>query len=565
MVKKLQQITLLCFLISLSLITTAFAAAEGTLTVFSTSDVHGSVIGWNYFKAKPADVGLAKISTIVNQARAGSTSKDAILLIDAGDIIQGTPLDTYMVKTYGHWKHHPMFTAFNQMGYDAIVLGNHEFNFGTQYLKTAIGDNKNVLSANTVDKKTGKTWSAVKPYLIRTVYIDGAPLKVGILGMTTPAIPNFEAKEHYAGLQFDDEVATAKKYIQKMLSQGVDLIITACHTGVELEGRPSTENQIIGIAKACPQITLLIAAHNHVVIDNKTGIKGPDGTFYPHAVINGVSVVESGKDGKFVACSKIRLKQLPDGKWKVLSVKTEALPVKGVADDPKIVQQVMPWHKKTLQYLNEVIGTATGTFSGADSNLKDTALIDLINKVQCHYAGTQLSAAAAFNPNACISKGKITRQEIAGLYLYENYLYGIKISGKQLRAYLEHAAAYYGKAPNYNYDMIEGVNYTIDMKKPVGQRIVDLTYQGKPVRNDQEFTLAINDYRFNGGGGYMAAMGFTNGKKPPVTFDSMKKYGDKGQVRSLIENYIINEKTISPQVDNNWRAINFHVNKVLTK
>ena len=149
---------------------TAFA---GNLTVFSTSDIHGSIVGWNYFTSKPADVGLAKISTIIKEARSQKGANDDILVIDGGDILQGTPLDTYMVQHPNEWKTHPMFDAFNTIGYDAIELGNHEFNFGLDFLKKAIGKNKNVLAANVIDDKTGKTWKAVQPYLLKTVNIDG--------------------------------------------------------------------------------------------------------------------------------------------------------------------------------------------------------------------------------------------------------------------------------------------------------------------------------------------------------------------------------------------------------
>lgn len=532
---------------------TAFA---GDLTVFSTSDVHGSVMGWNYFTAKPADVGLAKISTIVNEARAQKGKDDAILCIDGGDILQGTPLDTYMVQHPNEWKagQHPMFVAFNQIGYDAIELGNHEFNFGLDYLKKAIGKNKNVLGANVIDDKTGKTWSGVRPYLIKTVKIDGEDVKVGIIGTDTPALPNFEAPAHFAGVHFESQVPIMQKYVKELKEKGADIIIGVTHSGVPRGDRNSAENQVVAIAEACPDLNLLICAHNHVVIDNKSGITGPDGTVYPDSVINGVPVVESGKDGKFVGKSDLTLHKV-DGKWKVEKVTTQAISVKGVADDPAIVAKVKPWHDKTLTFLQQVIGEATDAFPGAESNHQDSAIVDFVNDVQRHYAGTQLSAGAAFNTSQNIDKGPITLQEISGLYIYENYLFGIEINGAELRKYMEHAASFYGTSPDYNYDMVQGVDYTIDLNQPVGHRITKLQYQGKDVKDTDTFTMAINDYRMNGGSGYMAAMGYTNGKKPKVIFDSMKLYGDDGQVRSLITRYIKEKGTITPTVDHNWTVI----------
>ncbi len=532
---------------------TAFA---GDLTVYSTSDIHGSVIGWNYFTAKEADLGLAKVSTIINEGRRNKGADDDILVIDGGDILQGTPLDTYMVQHPNEWKagQHPMFAAFNKIGYDAIELGNHEFNFGLDYLRKAIGKNKNVLGANVIDDKTGKTWNGVRPYLMKTVKIDGEKVKVGIIGTDTPAIPNFEDPSHFAGVHFVDQVPVVKQCIKELKAQGADIIIGVTHSGVPRGDRNSAENQVVSIAEACPELSLLICAHNHVVIDNQSGVKGPDGTVYKDAVINGVPVVESGKDGKFVGESKLTLKKV-DGKWKVEKVSTKAVSTKGVKDDPAIVAQVKPWHEKTLKNLQTVIGQASDVFSGAESNHQDSAIVDLVNEVQRHYAGTQLSASASFNTSQNIDKGPITLQEMSGLYIYENYLYGIEINGAELRKYMEHAASFYGTTPDYNYDMIQGVDYTIDMTKPVGSRITKLQYKGKDVKDTDTFTMAINDYRMNGGSGYMAAMGYTNGKKPKVIFDSMRKYGDDGQMRALMIRYVQEKGTITPTCDHNWNVI----------
>ncbi len=532
---------------------TAFA---GDLTVFSTSDVHGSVVGWNYFKAQPADVGLAKVSTIINEARAQKGKDDAILCIDGGDILQGTPLDTYMVQHPHEWKagEHPMFAAYNKIGYDAIELGNHEFNFGLDYLRKAIGKNKNVLGANVIDDKTGKTWDGVRPYSMKTIKIDGENVKVGIVGTDTPAIPNFEDPSHFAGVHFESQVPVMQKYVKELKDKGADIIIGVTHSGVPRGDRNSSENQVVAIAEACPELNLLICAHNHVVIDNKSGIKGPDGTVYADSVINGVPVVESGKDGKFVGKSTLTIHKV-NGKWKVEKVTTEAVSVKGVKDDPAIAAQVKPWHEKTLAELQTVIGQAADEFSGAESNHQDSAIVDLVNEVQRHYAGTQLSASAAFNTSQNIAKGDITLQEMSGLYIYENYLYGIRINGAELRKYMEHAASFYGTTPDYNYDMIQGVDYTIDLNQPVGHRITKLQYQGRDVKDTDSFTMAINDYRMNGGSGYMEAMGYTNGRKPEVVFDSMRKYGDDGQMRARMIQYVKDKGVITPTCDHNWTVV----------
>ena len=543
----------------LAALTSAIAAGTafaGNLTVYSTSDVHGSLIGWNYFKAEKADVGLAKISTILNEARAHKGKDDAIMYIDAGDIMQGTPVSNYLANHPESWKagDYPMFAAYRQMGCDAIVLGNHEYTFGIDFLTRAIAKNNNILSANMIDEKTGKTWSKVHPTIVKTVKVDGEKVKVGIIGVTTPAIPNLEAADHYKGFRFEDEVTHAKQCVAALRKQGADVIIIAAHSGVQRSAEDGAENQVAEIAKACPEANLIIAAHNHVAFDTKSGVKAFGGASFAGAVINGVPVIESGKDGKFVGKSDLTLKKV-NGKWVVTAAKTENISVKGIVDDAAIEKIAKPVHEKTLADLQTVIGKSTGEFSGKDSALKDSTIVDFVNNVQREIAGTQLSAAAAFNPGAVIPAGNITRQDVAGLYIYENYLCGIEITGAELRKYMEFAAEHYNNGPSYNYDMFQGVDYTIDLTKPTGHKITKLQYKGKNVQDTDTFTMAINDYRMNGGGGYLAAMGYTNGRKPKVVFDSLKLYGDAGQVRNLIEKYIRDHGTISPTVDHNWNVI----------
>ena len=540
----------------LSLCTTSTTLA-GELAVFSTSDVHGSIMGWDYFQAQPTDVGLAKIYTLLQEKRRSLSKNDASLLIDVGDNLQGTPLDTYLAEHEHAWKRgeHPVFQAFRVMGYDAIVLGNHEFTFGLPYLRKASAQLQGeLLAANVIDNKTGKVWDGVRPYVIKKLKVDGRELKVGIIGTVTPAIPNLEAPAHYAGVHFVDQIPVMQHYIKELQTKGVDILIAAVHSGAQRTEQDADENQALAIAKACPELSLLICAHNHVVIDNATGLHASDGIFYKNAIVHGVPIIETGKDGKYLGESLLRLNYV-QGEWRVEQVTTEAIPVKGVTDDSKIDALAKPWHEKTLQELSQKIGEATGDFLGAESNHQDSALIDFINNVQREAAGTELSATAALNTSQDLKKGPITLQQIAGLYVYENYLYGIEITGAQLRKYLEHAADFYGTSPDYNYDMVQGVQYTIDLRQPKGHRLTRLIYHGKDVKDSDTFTLAINDYRFHGGNGYMQAMGFDETHPPKIVYDSLKTLGEAGQVRNLIIVYLQKKKSITPIVDNHWEVI----------
>jgi len=318
---------------------------------------------------------------------------------------------------------------------------------------------------------------------------------------------------------------------------------------------------------------LIIAGHKHQVLDNDNPVKDASKkVLYEQNVINGVPVVEPGKWGSYLSKAEVVFEKTGD-RWQVTGVHTSNLSTAGVAEDVAILALAKPYHAATLNYLNTKIGVANDAFTAEGATVRDTALIDLVNEVQRHYGHAQLAAAATFNPKAQIRKGDITLQDISALYIYENYMYTIKITGAQLVNYLEHSAKFYkqfnpgdekvgtngenGNIPDYNYDMIQGVNYRIDITQPAGSRIKDLTYQGRPVRNEDVFTFAINNYRFNGGGGFMAAMGFDSSHKPVVLFDSQKAFGDAGQVRELIIRYIKEKGTINPAslLDNNWRLI----------
>lgn len=547
---------------------TALASDSARITLLATSDLHGNIVGWDYLTASPADVGLAKIYTLVKQEREKNPNT---ILIDNGDILQGTPLATYYSSIDKTWKIHPMFQVFNAMNYDAIVLGNHEFNYGLNLLQKAIASSKApVLSANTIDSRTGKMWKEVKPYTIKECNIKGEIVKIAIIGLTTNAIPNWENAENYAGLEFKDQVATLQKIIKKLKNK-VDILIVASHSGIEIDGQETIlgENQIAAIANSCPEISLIIAGHRHITIDNDNPVKNAKNEIiYDKGIINKIPVLEPNCWGKFLGKADLDFAKI-NGKWQLVQLTTSNITTKGIAEDPTIVALVKPYHEATLKYLATKIGTATADFAALDGTIHDTPLVSLIHEVQRYYGKAQLSAAATFNSQALIKQGDIRLQHIYSLYSYENYMYTIKVTGVQLLKYLEHSARYYKQAmpgdtiigtnynglADYNYDMISGVDYLIDITKPQGQRIKNLTYNGVPVKEQDEFTLAINNYRANGGGGYMSAIGFNLGAdKGKITFNSMTAYGDDGQVRNLIIRYIKEKNSISPNVSNNWKV-----------
>ncbi|MDI6601266.1 MAG: 5'-nucleotidase C-terminal domain-containing protein [Thermoanaerobacteraceae bacterium] len=547
----------LIFALVISMVT--FGAVSGVaaeenvnLTILATSDIHGHIYPWDYDQAKPAEFGLAKVYTIVKSVRAENPNT---ILVDNGDLIQGTPLVSYYNSQILNGNKdftYPMIDVMNMMGYDSMTLGNHEFNFGLDVLNKVISDAKFPILSGNIYKEDGTNF--VKPYTIKEI----GGVKVGILGLTTKTIPSWENPDNYKGLKFNDIVEEGKKWAKVLKDdEKVDVILAVVHSGIESPADIIPENQIKALAEGVPEINVIVAGHAHSNI--------------PNQVINGVTITEPGKWGENVSRIDVQLTKNGTG-YKVANITSNTISTKGVEAAQEVLDLAKPYHDQTLSYVNTKIGVATDDFAPVDeikgiptAQIKDTALIDLVQKVQMHYGKADVSMAAMFNPNGVIKKGDITIRDISGLYVYENYLYTIEVTGKQLKDLMEWSAKFYNQyrpgdvtisfnkdIPGYNYDMFEGVDYKIDISKPAGERIIDLKFQGKPVTDDMVLKLAINNYRFNGGGGFMKAAGITN---PKVLFDSQKEMGDNGQIRNLIISYIDEKGTISPEVNNNWEVV----------
>jgi 2',3'-cyclic-nucleotide 2'-phosphodiesterase/3'-nucleotidase len=523
-----------------------------TISILATSDMHGNVYNYDYAtgKAPNPGIGLAKVSTYVNLLR--SADPNNIMLVDNGDTIQGTPLVYYynMIDTSMEY---PMMLAMGAMNYDTWTLGNHEFNYGLATLNRIMDDAKDegihILSANIY--KTADKSNFADPYYIKSFTINGRTIKVGILGLTTKCVPNWEDAAHYAGLQFNDLIDEAKIWVPKVKAAGADYVIVLVHSGEEGAADVIPENQIKAMVQGTSGIDAVVAGHAHSTL-NDTSLKNKDGKVVP--------VVEPGKWGNSV--SQIDLNFDKDGNLALLNTKNVTMD-NSIPEDIAIKALLQPYQDKTIEYINTVIGQSTGEFSGKDQLTKETAIMDLINEIQKQAAGTQLSIAAPLSSSAYIPKGNITIKDIMSVYVYENFLYGVKMNGAQLKAWLEWSVRYYKQTSketdpivkdpvlniaDYNLDMLYGASYIIDLTEPVGSRIKSLEYNGRLVKDTDVFTVAINNYRFNGGGGFMAAAGLKPGDMSIVTYDSSKALGDDGQVRSLMMKYIQDKKTISPTV-----------------
>jgi 2',3'-cyclic-nucleotide 2'-phosphodiesterase/3'-nucleotidase len=569
---------------ALTLAPAATAAPGGTkggpkdstvsITVMGTSDLHGYIENWDYFKnadyddAAGNDVGIAKISTLVNQVRA-DRGAGSTLLIDNGDTIQGTSLTDYYANTEPvdeTGELHPMAAAMNAMGYDSTTLGNHEFNYGLPLLRTYEEQlDFPLLGANVKDATTGG--DAFTPYVIKTVKLKGQkPIKVGILGLTTPGSAIWDKNNVEGQLEFLDMVEQAKKYVPEMKSAGADVVVVSSHSGPSgtssYGGDLPIENASTLIAEQVPGIDAILAGHEHQEIPERFVTNRQTG--------EQVLLTEPKNWGMRLSVMDFELVKVR-GQWDVASANSELLNSNTVPADPKISAIAAEQHRTTIDYVNTAIGTATETMSAADSRFRDTAVMDFVNDVQAKAVdkaldGTPnadlpvLSIVAPFNRAAVIPEGPVTIRDMAGLYVFPNTLFGVEMTGAQVKDYLEYSAKYFTQTavgapvdpatltnaagtPDYNYDMMSGVSYDIDISKPVGQRIVDLSYAGAPIDPAQRFAVATNNYRQSGGGN------FPHIATAPVLVNQTT------EIRQLLIDYLIAEGTIDPSTffEENWK------------
>jgi 2',3'-cyclic-nucleotide 2'-phosphodiesterase/3'-nucleotidase len=548
-----------------------------SLRVLGTTDLHGHALNWDYFTdaeyddATHNDVGLAKIATLVEQARA-EKGHDRTLLIDAGDIIQGTQLSYYYARVEPitgarRGPQHPMALAMNHMKYDAAALGNHEFNYGIPLLR-AFQDQCDfpLLAANAVDAKTLKP--AFPPYLVKEIGVHGAPpVKIGILGLTNPGIAVWDKANVQGKLAFPGLVEQAKKYVPKLRALGCDVVFCTDHSGLDGttsygDAVPYPENASSLVAAQVPGIDAILVGHTHVerpqtlVVNEQTG--------------KTVVLSEPLYWGMRLSVFDIDL-TFEHGRWQVSSVTAEVRNANTVAEDPQIARLVRDEHQKVVAYVNQIVGTCTVAMSAAESTYKDTPIIDFLNLVQSDtvkaaLAGTAyaslpvLSEASPFSRTAAIPGGQVSLRDVAGLYVYENTLEAKILTGAQVKDYLEWSAAYFvqtapdapvdvtkitnaNNTPDFSYDVLSGVSYDIDIAQAAGSRIVNLTAGGAPIDPAAQFVLAVNNYRSSGGSNY------------PHVATAQQVWSSSDEIRNTIIAWVQAHGTIDPSTfgGDEWR------------
>ena len=523
---------------AVGLVLPAAAAVEEskTVTILQTSDLHGMVNPYDYASNKVSKTSLAHAATIIKAER----SKDPnLLLLDTGDTTQANYIQEFLNENPN-----PIIGALNYLDYDAWTLGNHEFNFGFSYVTKEISEFEGVTLAGNIYKADGSRW--IDAYHIFDV--DG--VKVAVFGIDAPHVPQWEKTDptHYDNMSFTSPMEETGK-ILKELDGKADVVIGSIHYGLEREY--GTEGVQALAETYGDRIDALLIGHAHAVVDETIG---------------GIPVLEPGSNGQYVSKVTITLTGSGSG-WTVDKSATtgELLDCSAVTPDADFLAEFKSLHEKSLAMASREVGQVGKTFLDPvellpgipNAIIQDNPVIDLINKVQMEQTGADVSLAALFDSSSNLEAGPFLHRDSVKIYKYDNTLFAVKVTGKQLKAIMERQAGGFFNQyqsgdvtvsfnPNirmYNYDEFAGVNYEIDISKPEGQRIQNVTYQGKPLSDTQTLVLALNNYRYGG----LVSAGLLN--ESDVVYEG-------GAVRDMITDYVASlQGPLMPECDNNWKIV----------
>jgi len=530
------------------------ATKETTIQIVATSDTHGSFYPWTYATdSERTDGGMTKIATVLKQLKAENPNT---IYVDNGDTIQGNSNQIFFEKD----EINPMFVALNNMGCATMTLGNHEFNYGIDTLEKNLSGLKNttVLCGNVYKPSGERLGEAYK-------IVECAGVKVAIIGMVTPNIVNWDAG-HLKGYKvtnpYDETKAAIKEIQSKKLA---DVIIASVHMGLDGEyGNDSAAE----LAKQCPELNAIIAGHAHSKIEQE--------------IVNNIPITEPGSDAANVSVVTITLEDN-----KVKSTTTKLVSAKDAEADQEMDKLLKPYHEEALEDAYTVIGKLEGGSLIPDSvlpgvnqgQLEDNALVDLILNVQMYYAeksgkipegAHHVSGAAIFSETANAQAGDIKRSDTSNIYKYDNTLKVLKMTGKELKEYMEWSAKYYNTFKEgdlnvsfdqdvrlYNYDMFAGVKYDVNISKEAGSRIENLTYtDGTAVKENDVIYLTVNNYRCDS---VLLATLFKDNKNVELVYDNSSE--TVSTIRELIGTYIVDVKEgiIKPECDQNWKLTGYEI------
>ncbi len=573
------------------------ATARLQLRLMGTSDLHANIFAYDYYRDRPDDrVGLAKTAGLIAIARAEVKNS---LLLDNGDIIQGTPLGDYVAsRGLKTGEVHPMIGAMNELGYSACALGNHEFNYGLDFLDMALaGANFPAVSCN-IFKPDGsfyvRPWIVLEPILRDEAGIE-QKLRIGIIGFTPPQILQWD-QSHLAGRVTTTGIAEAALATLPKLRASVDLVVALCHSGISRRAspEPAEENAALALARV-PGIDAMFLGHQHLLLPGAdySGVAGVD---VAKGALYGVPAFMPGFWGSHLGLIDLTLER-PAAGWRVAAAKVEARPIyarndSGVASlavaEPKVLAAAQAAHDETLAYVRSPVGDIVSPIQSYFALVADDPTVQIVNRAQSWYVKRLVATMPALNDIAILSAaapfkaggrggpdyytdvkaGAIAIKDVADIYLYPNALRVVKIDGATLREWLERAASIFRRIDpgstreqplidpafaSYNFDVIDGVTYAIDVTQaaryddegqliaPQAHRIGDLRFEGEPIDESRPFLVVTNTYRANGGGHFPGCDGSTIVIEAPDAN------------RDALMRYIVETQHVEPKADGNWR------------
>ena len=515
------------------------------LTILATSDLHGKFYPWNYaLNENDLSGSMAQLLPAIRERY----HKEDTILVDAGDTIQDNAAEIFLDE-----KIHPMIAALNYLGYDVWTSGNHDYNFGLDDTKRCIEGFAGKALIGNVYERSGR------PLADGYTILERSGIRVAVIGMVTPNIDRWD-RANLAGCRVTDPVEETGRILEKIDGQ-YDVLIGALHMGLRNEyGRP--DSGIDDFTRAFPQFDLIVGAHEHFRIEGQE--------------INGVTVVENREQAQTMC--EVTLTLSPHeaaGKWRVTDRKVRMIDVSTYAPDGEFLRAFAPYHERAVRDAEKAVGVLKGgplvppdEIKGIPTaQIQDTALSDLINEVQLYYSGADVSACCLYDLDANIQPGPIRKCDVAHIYKHPNTLVKLKMTGAQLKRYMEWSARYYNtfragdltvsfnpEIRAYSYDIFSGVNYEIDISREAGSRIRNLCWpDGRPVQDAEELTVAVSNYRY---AAQLSAPGevYSENEALPVLMESeVSSY--IGGIRELIMDYIViaKDRVIIAKTDHNWR------------
>lgn len=555
--KRIQLFALAALVAAMALSCTG---SRGSLEIYATTDLHGMLLPFDNTEGEETDHSLANLASVVE-----SKGNENIILLDNGDILQGDPL-AYYYNFIDTASTHVIADILNHLGYDAASVGNHDIEAGHPvYDRVRSEYNFPMLAANAVDINTGEPY--FRPYTV----IRKKGLKVVVFGLITPSVPRWLPESLYRGIRFENMVSTARKWMPAIQAEAPDLVVGLFHSGMGDESdRGDDENSTLAVAMNVPGFDVIFCGHDHRQdVKEVTDTEGNkvlvlDGGSRAEAVMNVTVTMEKNTEGR----------RKPAVSGKIIQMNT--LPV---SED--FLKRYSESSAKVKEYTSEIIGRSTATVTTRDAYFGPSAFVDLIHLMQLDLTGAQISLAAPLSFDQSIAEGDLRIRDMYRLYRFENFLYTVNMTGGEIDRHLEHSAGQWFRTmansndymlnyrmddnstpvivngtarlrnPSYNFDSAMGIRYTVDLSKPQGARVnITALDDGTPFSYSDSYTVAVNSYRANGGGGHFPAAGITSKELEGRIVSATER-----DLRYYMTEWIREKGTISPVPMSQWKLV----------